>query len=266
MRAIELNAVAVNQNKAAFEWGRRAAHDPAAFAALLGPAAQVVQLHVKPSLNQLIQRRVEFLTAYQDSAYAQQYQAFVERVREVEAPLGKTALTEAVARYLFKLMAYKDEYEVARLHTDPAFRAQIAEQFEGDYRLQLHLAPPLFAKTNDKGELIKQTYGPWMLKAMSVLARFKGLRGTALDVFGRTEERRTERELIVQYRADIEGLLAGLNADSHALVLEVARLPEQIRGFGHVKARHLAAVQTRREQLLAQWRESTAGAPRSRAA
>ncbi len=268
MRAIELNAVQVEKNKQAFDWGRRAAHDPQAMAALLAPAnpAQVIQFKKRDTVEELVVRRVDFLTAYQNAAYAQTYKDFVERVRQAESRLGKTALTEAVARYLFKLMAYKDEYEVARLHTDPAFRAQIAEQFEGDYRLQLHLAPPLFAKTNDKGELIKQTYGPWMLKAMSVLARFKGLRGTALDVFGRTEERRTERELIVQYRADIEGLMAGLNADSHALVLEVARLPEQIRGFGHVKARHLAAVQTRREQLLAQWRESTAGAPRSRAA
>ncbi|WP_127805695.1 indolepyruvate ferredoxin oxidoreductase family protein [Hydrogenophaga sp. NH-16] len=268
MRAIELNAVQVEKNKQAFDWGRRAAHDPQAMAALLAPAtpAQVIQFKKRDTVEELVARRADFLTAYQNAAYAQTYKDFVEQVRQAESRLGKTSLTEAVARYLFKLMAYKDEYEVARLHTDPAFRAQIAEQFEGDYRLQLHLAPPLFAKTNDKGELIKQTYGPWMLKAMSVLARFKGLRGTALDVFGRTEERRTERELIVQYRADIEGLLAGLNADSHALVLEVARLPEQIRGFGHVKARHLAAVQTRREQLLAQWRESTAGAPRSRAA
>lgn len=268
MRAIELNAVQVEKNKQAFEWGRRAAHDPQAMAALLAPAtpAQVIQFKKRDTVEELVARRVDFLTGYQNAAYAQTYQDFVEKVRQAESRLGKTALTEAVARYLFKLMAYKDEYEVARLHTDPAFHAQIAAQFEGDYRLQLHLAPPLFAKKNDKGELLKQTYGPWMLKAMSVLARFKGLRGTALDVFGRTEERRTERELIVQYRADIEGLLAGLNADSHALALEVARLPEQIRGYGHVKARHLAAVLTRREHLLTQWRESAAGAQRSRAA
>ena len=169
---------------------------------------------------------------------------------------GAHELTEAVARNLFKLMAYKDEYEVARLHTDPAFHQKLAAQFEGDFKLQLHLAPPLFAKKNDKGELLKQTYGPWMLKAMGVLARLKGLRGTALDPFGRTEERRTERALIAQYRTDIETLLAGLNADHHALALEIARLPEQIRGFGHVKARNLAAVQTRREHLLAQWASS----------
>lgn len=268
MRAIELNAVQVEKNKQAFEWGRRAAHDPQTMATLLAPItpAQVIQFKKRDSVEELVARRVEFLTGYQNAAYAQTYQDFVEKVRQAESRLGKTALTEAVARYLFKLMAYKDEYEVARLHTDPAFQAQIAAQFEGDYRLQLHLAPPLFAKTNDRGELIKQTYGPWMLKAMAVLARFKGLRGTALDIFGRTEERRTERELIVQYRADVEGLLASLTADSHALALEVARLPEQIRGYGHVKARHLAAVLTRREQLLTQWRDSAAGVPRSRAA
>ena len=252
MRAIELNAVAVNQNKAAFEWGRRAAHDPAAFAVLMGPAAQVVQFQAKPSLQQLIQRRAEFLTAYQDTAYAQQYQAFVERVRKAEAPLGKTALTEAVARYLFKLMAYKDEYEVARLHSDPAFHAKLAQQFEGDFSLKVHLAPPLWAKKNERGELIKRPFGPFMFTAFKWLARFKGLRGTAFDPFGRTEERRTERALIAEYRQDIERLLPGLDADRHALVLEIARLPEQIRGFGHVKERHLKAARERRAELLAQ--------------
>ncbi len=255
MRAIELNAVQVEKNKQAFEWGRRAAHDPKAVAALLAPVlpAQVIQFKKRDTVDELLARRVAFLTDYQNAAYAGEYEVFVRRVQEAEAKLGKTALTEAVARYLFKLMAYKDEYEVARLHTDPAFHRKLAAQFEGDFKLQLHLAPPLFARKNDKGELLKQTYGPWMLKAMGVLAKFKGLRGTALDPFGRTEERRTERALITQYRADIETLLAGLDADHHALALEIARLPEQIRGFGHVKARNLAAVQARREHLLAQW-------------
>lgn len=255
MRAIELNAVQVEKNKQAFEWGRRAAHDPKAVAALLAPVlpAQVIQFKKRDTVDELLARRVAFLTDYQNAAYAGEYEVFVRRVQEAEAKLGKTALTEAVARYLFKLMAYKDEYEVARLHTDPAFHRKLAAQFEGDFKLQLHLAPPLFARKNDKGELLKQTYGPWMLKAMGVLAKFKGLRGTALDPFGRTEERRTERALITQYRADIETLMAGLDADHHALALEIARLPEQIRGFGHVKARNLAAVQARREHLLAQW-------------
>ena len=263
MRAIELNAVQVDKNKQAFEWGRRAAHDPQAMAALLTQAAgtaQVIQFKPRETVDSLLARRVEFLTGYQNAAYAGQYELFVRKVQQAEARLGKTALTEAVARYLFKVMAYKDEYEVARLHTDPSFQAKVAEQFEGNFELRLHLAPPLFAKKNDKGELIKQQYGPWMLKAMGVLAKLKGLRGTALDLFGRTEERRMERALIAQYREDIERILAGLNADNHALALEIARLPEQIRGFGHVKERHFKAAQSRREQLLAQWPHPVAAA------
>ncbi|WP_234264174.1 indolepyruvate ferredoxin oxidoreductase family protein [Hydrogenophaga sp. NFH-34] len=267
MRAIELNNVQVDKNKQAFEWGRRAAHDAQAVAALLAPAAgaQVIQFKKRDTLEDLVARRVAFLTGYQNAAYADTYKAFVERVRQAESRLGKTSLSEAVARYLFKLMAYKDEYEVARLHSDPAFHAQIAAQFEGDYRLQMHLAPPLFAKKNAKGELIKQTYGPWMLKAMGLLAKFKGLRGTALDPFGRTDERRTERDLIAQYRADVESLLGTLNADNHPVALEIASLPEQIRGYGHVKERHLAAAMIRREALLARW-EGRAEVKRVRAA
>ena len=263
MRAIELNNVQVEKNRQAFEWGRRAAHDPKAMALLLARAAgtaQVIQFKPRETVDALVTRRVEFLIGYQNAAYAGKYEAFVRRVEQAESPLGKTALTEAVARYLFKLMAYKDEYEVARLQTDPAFHAQIAAQFEGDYQLHLHLAPPLFAKKNDKGELVKRRYGPWMLKAMGLMAKMKGLRGTAFDIFGRTEERRTERALIAQYRQDIEALLPGLDADSHALALEIARLPEQIRGFGHVKERHLQAAQARREELLAR-RHAAGSAP-----
>jgi indolepyruvate ferredoxin oxidoreductase len=198
---------------------------------------------------------VDFLTGYQDAAYAAQYQAFVERVRLQEAKLGGgTALTEAVARYLFKLMAYKDEYEVARLHTAPAFSAQIADLFEGDYRIVHHLAPPLTARTNDKGELIKQPYGPWMRKVFGVLTHLKRLRGGAMDPFGRSAERRTERALIVEYRACIEELLPTLNADNRALAAEIARLPEDIRGYGHVKDRHLKAARLRWQALMQQWR------------
>ncbi|MEZ5645257.1 MAG: indolepyruvate ferredoxin oxidoreductase family protein [Burkholderiaceae bacterium] len=268
MRAIELNAVQVEKNKQAFEWGRRAAHDPKAMAALLAPAVQgqVIEFKKRDTVESLVARRVEFLTGYQNAAYAETYKAFVERVRLAESPLGKTSLTEAVARYLFKLMAYKDEYEVARLQTDPAFQAKIAEQFEGSYALHLNLAPPLLAKRNNKGELVKQEFGPWMLKAMGVLAKFKGLRGTALDIFGRTEERRTERALIGQYRADVEALLGGLTVDNHAVALELARLPEQIRGFGHVKERNLKAAQLRREALLARWKDPTAATGDVRAA
>lgn len=258
MRAIELNAVQVEKNKTAFEWGRRAAHDPKALAALLVPAgagAQVIQFKKRETVDGLVARRVEFLTGYQNAAYAADYQRFVEKVRVVEAPLGKTVLTESVARQLFKLMAYKDEYEVARLHSDPAFHARIASQFEGDFKLKVHLAPPLIAKKNEKGELVKQKFGPAMFTVFRVLAKLKGLRGTALDIFGRTEERRTERALIGEYRACVEELLQGLNADNHALALEIANLPEQIKGFGHVKERHLAAARSRWSGLMAQWRQ-----------
>ncbi|MEP6969996.1 MAG: indolepyruvate ferredoxin oxidoreductase family protein, partial [Betaproteobacteria bacterium] len=183
MRAIELNAVAVDNNKAAFAWGRRAAHDWASVEKLLTPA-QVLQFKKRESLDDIVKRRVEFLTDYQNAAYAANYQAFVRKVRDAEAPLGKTVLAESVARYLFKLMAYKDEYEVARLHTDSAFLAKVNAMFEGDFKLNYHLAPPLLAKRNAKGELQKQKYGPAMLTGFRLLAKLKGLRGTALDVFG----------------------------------------------------------------------------------
>nr|MCU0927362.1 2-oxoacid:acceptor oxidoreductase family protein [Hydrogenophaga sp.] len=260
MRAIELNAVQVEKNKQAFEWGRRAAHDPKALAALLNPLGQqVIQFKKRETVDSLVARRVEFLTGYQNAAYAGEYEVFVRRVQDAEARLGKTALTEAVARNLFKLMAYKDEYEVARLHSDQAFHAKLAAQFEGDFKLHVHLAPPLIAQKNAKGELVKQKFGPLMFTGFKLLAKLKGLRGTALDVFGKTEERRTERALIGEYRASIEELMRELDADNHALALDVARIPEQIKGFGHVKERHLAAARARWSGLMAQWRD---GPPR----
>jgi indolepyruvate ferredoxin oxidoreductase len=254
MRAIELNNVQIDNNKTAFEWGRRAAHNPQAFAALMGDAgAQVIQFKPRESVATVMARRVEFLTAYQNKAYAADYQAFVERVRKAEAPLGKSDLTMAVARYLFKLMAYKDEYEVARLHSDRSFHERIAAQFEGDFKLRVHLAPPLLSKKNERGELIKQKYGPYMFTAFRWLAKFKGLRGSALDVFGYTEERRTERALIGEYRRAVNILLPDLDAGNHALAVEIARVPEQIKGFGHVKDRNLSAARSRWNELQARW-------------
>jgi indolepyruvate ferredoxin oxidoreductase len=263
LRAIELNAVAVDNNKAAFEWGRRAAHDPQAFERLLHPG-QVVTLVKRSPLDELISRRVAFLTDYQDAAYAARYQAVVERVRRVDQTEGEArlALTEAVARYLFKVMAYKDEYEVARLHTDATFQTRIADMFEGGYKLNYHLAPPLLAKKNEKGELQKRSFGPSMLVAFRLLARLKGLRGGPFDLFGRTEERRHERALISDYLASVEELLAGLSAGGtpewraqrYRLALDIARVPEQIKGFGHVKARNLRAARLAWDGLLAQFR------------
>jgi indolepyruvate ferredoxin oxidoreductase len=256
MRAIELNAVQVDNNKAAFEWGRHAARDLASVQALFR-AAQVIEFVKKPSLDEMIAKRVEFLTGYQDATYAAGYKAFVDKVRAAEAPLAGSRLTEAVARYLFKLMAYKDEYEVARLHTDAAFSDKIDSMFEGPYKLVHHLAPPGIARRNSQGELVKQSFGPWMRSAFGVLARLKGLRGSALDPFGRTEERRTERALIVEYRAAIDELLTRLDSDRLPLALDIARIPEEIRGYGHVKLRHLQAARTKWQGLMQQWRQGT---------
>jgi len=155
-------------------------------------------------------------------------------------------------------MAYKDEYEVARLHTETGFRERIASMFEGEYKVNYHLAPPLLATRNDKGELVKRKYGPAMVLGFRLLARLRGLRGTALDVFGHTEERRTERALIGEYRASIEEVLRGLDAGNHALALEIAMLPDAIRGFGHVKERNLAATRPRWTALMERWRAPAA--------
>jgi indolepyruvate ferredoxin oxidoreductase len=253
MRAIELNAVAVDNNKAAFEWGRRAANDWESVEKLLAPA-QVIEFKKRETLESLVARRAEFLTDYQNAAYAQAYREFVEKVRLAEAPLGKTILAETVARSLFKLMAYKDEYEVARLHTETGFHERIAAMFEGDYKLNYHLAPPLTAKRNEKGELQKRKFGPAMHTAFRFLSKLKGLRGTSFDIFGRTEERRTERALIGEYRHSIEQVLAKLADNNHSLALEIARIPEQIKGFGHVKERNLAAARLEWGELMRQWK------------
>ncbi len=264
LRAIELNAVAVEQNKAAFEWGRRAAHEGAAFAQRL-LAAQVVTFARRSSLDELVARRVEFLTGYQNAAYAASYQAYVQKVRSADQTSGngKLALTEAVARYLFKLMAYKDEYEVARLHADGAFAQRIGALFEGDYKVHYHLAPPLWARRNEKGELQKQQFGPATLTAFKLLCRLKGLRGTALDIFGKTDERRQERALIADYCAGIDEVLAALAGagseerakELYTLALALAANPEQIKGFGHVKQRNLQAARQSWESRMASLRQ-----------
>jgi indolepyruvate ferredoxin oxidoreductase len=254
LRAIELNNVQVENNKLAFEWGRRAAHDLAAVQVLLKPAQVIEFVKKTVNLDDMVAQRVEFLTGYQNAAYAARYKAFVEKVRAAEAPLNSKKLTEAVARYLFKLMAYKDEYEVARLHSDRSFLDKVAAQFEGDYKLNYHLAPPLTAKKNAAGELQKSKFGPSMLTGFKWLAKLKGLRGTTFDPFGRTEERKTERALIGEYRAAIDELLASLNAGNLALATEIARIPEEIRGYGHVKDRHLAAARPKWAALMHEWR------------
>nr|MBP6394553.1 2-oxoacid:acceptor oxidoreductase family protein [Giesbergeria sp.] len=266
MRAMELNGVQVANNQAAFEWGRRCAHDLAAVEKLLQPA-QVIAFVKKPTLADTVALRVDYLTQYQNAAYAADYLAFVDKVKAAEGQLGSsTALSEAVARYLFKLMAYKDEYEVARLHTDAVFTDKIAAMFEGDYKIVHHMAPPLLAQRNDQGELVKQQFGPWLRRALGVLAGLKGLRGGALDIFGKTAERRMERALIAEYRTCIDELLTGLTPERLALAARIARIPEDIRGYGHVKERHLTAARTRWADLMVQWRQPVAMPAPTRAA
>jgi indolepyruvate ferredoxin oxidoreductase len=267
-KAIALNEVSIAMNTAAFRWGRLAAHDRAAIdKALDGKASVVTALPPRAHTpDEIIARRVEFLTKYQDAAYALRYEDRVRRVAAAEAAKapGQTGLAEAAARCLFKLMAYKDEYEVARLYADPAFMNAVRAQFEGDYRLGFNLAPPAIAERDPlTGHLKKRTFGSWMLPAFRILAKLKFLRGTPLDLFGRTEERRTERRLIGEYETLLAELEAGLNAGNHPLAVELASLPEQIRGFGHVKEANLKKVKAREAELLACWRSP---APASQAA
>jgi indolepyruvate ferredoxin oxidoreductase len=255
--AIELNAVAVDNNKRAFLWGRRAAHDLAAVEAAAAPAHEARAHHLSQSLDEVIERRVRFLTAYQNAAYGARYRGLVERARQVEAEQapGLSGLATAVARYYFKLLAYKDEYEVARLYTDPSFMESLKAGFEGDFSLKLHLAPPLIARRDpDTGHLQKSAYGPWIFQAFRLLARLKGLRGTALDPFGHSAERKRERRLVGDYEALVIELLSGLSHDNHALAVELASIPERIRGFGHVKEEHLKEAKAREAQLLEAWR------------
>ena len=261
-KAIELNGEAVAMNLAAFGFGRRAAHDLAAVEALIRPAGDAASdaRRLSQSFDETVARRVKFLTDYQDEAYAARYRALVDQVKGAEAARapGKTGLADAVARYLFKLMAYKDEYEVARLYAEPSFLAQVKNEVAGDnLTLKFHLAPPLFAR-KDKvtGLPRKMTLGPWMLPAFRLLARFKFLRGTAFDLFGYSEERRTERRLVADYATLLAEIMANLTTDNHHIAVGLAAIPEKIRGFGHVKARHLVAAKADEAALLEQFRAS----------
>jgi indolepyruvate ferredoxin oxidoreductase len=253
-KAIELNGTAVKMNQLAFLWGRRAAVDLAAVERLIGPKAETAKnMRVSQTLDETIERRIEFLTGYQNAAYAYRYSALIEKVRDAEAKIrGHGGLAEAVARYYFKLLAYKDEYEVARLFTDGSFKEKVASMFEGDYKLRFHLAPPLLAKRHSEtGELTKSEYRAWVYSAFKVLAKLKFLRGGRLDVFGYTKERRLERQLISDYEQTVSELLAVLTAENHALAVRIASIPEEIRGFGHVKERNIEKAKSKQSELLA---------------
>jgi indolepyruvate ferredoxin oxidoreductase len=192
---------------------------------------------------------VKLLTDYQNEKYAARYRALVEKVQKLEkAKANSTKLAEAVARYYAKLLAYKDEYEVARLHADTGFRKKIEDMFEGDYRVVYHLAPPLLTRKEEK-----MRFGSWMLPLFKILSSLKGLRGTPFDPFGYTAERRTERALIREYEETLERLLARLEPQNHAAAVQIAAIPDEIRGFGHVKARTLGPAREKRDELLARY-------------
>tara|TARA_R110002110_G_scaffold406421_1_gene626528 strand:+ start:374543 stop:378049 length:3507 start_codon:yes stop_codon:yes gene_type:complete len=253
--AIELNGVAIDFNKQAFLWGRRYADQPEAVLSLIEENAPAA---VPTTLEEIVQDRWQRLVAYQNQRYADQYVAFVERVKQADPQSqAKESVSKEVARQLFKLMAYKDEYEVARLYTDGNFQRQLQEQFEGDFELHFNLAPPLFSKRHpDTGHLVKQVFGPWMMKAFHGLAKLRFLRGSRLDVFGHTAERKQERADIEDYRQCLLSLLESLNEENYSDALALANLPEKLRGFGHVKDTNRELLAVRKAQLLQQFHGS----------
>ncbi len=283
MRALELNGAAIEMNKRAFDWGRMAAHDLAAVkkAAAIKTAPSWIDFvvdssmatdevereassaafegfgKIAQSLDESLALRVKYLTEYQNAAYAERYKSLVELVRKAESikQIGHHKLSEAVARYAFKLMAYKDEYEVARLYTTGDFEKRVKETFDGDFKIHFNLAPPLFSKKDSDGHLRKSEYGPWIFTAFKVLAKLRGLRGTAFDIFGYTSERKMERQLIEDYFKTITELADKLHPNNLDLLIELAEIPEHIRGYGHVKEAHLVKAKAREAQLLTQLRE-----------
>ena len=258
--AVRLNAVAVELNLNALQWGRRYAEYPDKVRQAAG-IQEVDYEPPMPSLDDLVSERERWLAQYQNAAYAESYRALVDQVRSVDIARQGAAgeLSKAVIRNYYKLLAYKDEYEVARLYSDGEFIQQLEQQFEKGYRLSFHLAPPLLAKRDkDNGRLLKQEFGAWMLPAFRLLAKLKFLRGTRLDPFSYTAERSMERQLVADYAAGIAQLLESLTADSsadaYALAVKIAELPEFIRGYGHVKEANVVTVQRRQAALWQQLR------------
>jgi indolepyruvate ferredoxin oxidoreductase len=248
-RAIRLNGVEAEANLQAFELGRKAAFDPSA----RGKREDDVPTPQTMPLDELIAHRVKELTAYQDSAYAGRYLARIEKIRAAEAPLGSEALTRAAAVSLYKLMAYKDEYEVARLYSDGRFSAYRDQTFKGG-KAKVWLAPPLLARKGADGKPKKMAFSPWMLDlAFPTLAKLKGLRGTSWDLFGRTAERRMERALVAEFEGDLDRLAVGLTAERLPLAVKIAQVPQQIRGFGHVKDASVGPAKAEAKRLWKQW-------------
>ncbi len=266
-RAIELNGVAVKANLKTFAYGRLAVYAPDKVAEAVKPVLTAFETEeISQTLDDVIDKRVKFLTGYQDAAYAGKYLELVNQVKSVEAEKvpGKTDLTEAASRWYFKLLAYKDEYEVARLFASDDFRKKLEAQFEGDYKVSLNLAPPIMSKPDPRtGRPMKREFGPWMLTAMKVLQKFKKLRGTPFDIFGYSAERRMERQQIADYEQMMEGLLAGLTPANHSLACEIAALPDELRGYGPIKEENARKMAARKAELLKRFQN---GDPALRAA
>jgi indolepyruvate ferredoxin oxidoreductase len=270
--AIKQSGVAVDMGLLAFAWGRMAVVDPGFVRAEVKkyeggePAPEPLTTEARAIVDgvgatgetkRLLEIRVPDLIDYQNAAYARRYAEVVKKAVQAEqkAAPGKHGYAEAVARFLYKLMAYKDEYEVARLHSDPKFLAKLDAQFKDGYTVQYHLAPPTLSKRDPiTGELQKKPYGAAMLTAFRWLAKFRGLRGGALDFFGKTEERRHERQLIEDYIAQVNDVCAGLGPANHAVAVELARVPDLIRGYGHVKERNLKVAKEEEARLLQAFR------------
>ncbi|HEY5632422.1 MAG TPA: indolepyruvate ferredoxin oxidoreductase family protein [Burkholderiaceae bacterium] len=262
LRAIEINGVAVDANKRAFRWGRMAIHDPAEVEQRVRATgvADSTEGARATTLDERIARRVEFLTRYQNAAYARRYASLVQRVRDAESKLPAATraderLSDAVARSYFKLLAVKDEYEVARLYTNGEFGAQVRNAFEGDYKLRYHFAPPLWVKPDpNTGVLKKRTYGQWITPLLHVLARLRRLRGSPLDVFGYSAERRLERSLVVEFERLTDEIIGALAPEKHELAVKLAQVPDAIRGYGQVKLKSIDAAQAQTAVLLARFR------------
>jgi len=254
--AIELNGAGVKMNKEAFLWGRRAALSPSSAERALVAAKPVREsLQISTSLDEVIERKVKFLTGYQNAAYGERFRALVNRVRDWERAVTprRDTVARAVANGYFKVLAYKDEYEVARLHSSPEFIESIRQQFEGDFRIAFNLAPPLVAGKDElTGEPRKKEYGAWIFPVFRMLAKLKVLRGTPLDVFGYTAERQMERGLITRYEQTVDEILRHGNSRNYQAAVRAATMVEKVRGYGHVKERNFKSVDAEWTNAVAQ--------------
>jgi indolepyruvate ferredoxin oxidoreductase len=250
-KAVDLNGQATGMNKRAFALGRLYAVDAEKVRRLAYPTASPATMPPR-TLDELTANRAEQLRAYRNEAYARRYLDVVQRVRQAENERAKgfDGLAMSVARQLYSVMAYKDEYEVARLFSSKEFRDQLNDTFEGDYRIEFNLAPPILSRPDRRtGRPGKIRFGPWMMGVFRMLSALRALRGTAFDIFGYSRERRAEKRMIDDYLADVELVIRSLNTGNHKLAMELLEWPETVRGFGDIKLAALEEAHTRRAAL-----------------